>query len=103
MKKIKKNICRFCEKNVDCDKVGDNCHLTGKYRGPALSNCNINVTQDKSNFVPFIFHNFSNFDCHMFFKKLVNKKNDRVRFDILPKTSKECISVTYSCIRFIDS
>ena len=22
------NICRFCEKNIDCDKVRDHCHLT---------------------------------------------------------------------------
>ena len=30
-----KNICRFCEKNNESDKVRDHCHLTGKYRGPA--------------------------------------------------------------------
>ena len=47
----------------------DHCHLTGKYRVPAHSECNINVTQDQSNFIPFIFHNFSNYDCHMVFKK----------------------------------
>ena len=77
--------------------------MTGKYRGPAHSKCNINVTQDQSNFIPFIFHNFSTYDCHMFFKKLLNKKNDKVKFDIIPKTNEEYISVTYGCIRFIDS
>ena len=39
----------------------------------------------------------------MFFKKLVVKKNDKVKFDIIPKTNEEYISVTYGCIRFIDS
>ena len=39
----------------------------------------------------------------MFFKKLVDKKNDRVKFEIILKTKKEYISVTYGCIRFIDS
>ena len=39
----------------------------------------------------------------MFFKKLVDKKNDKVKFDIIPKTNEEYISVTYGCIRFIDS
>ena len=74
------NVCRFCEKFIESDKVRDHCHLTGNYRGPAHSKCNINVTQKQSNFIPFIFHNFSNYDCHMFFKKLVDKKKDKSRF-----------------------
>ena len=76
--------------------------MTGNYRGAAHSKCNFNVTQKQSNFIPFIFHNFSNYDCHMFFKKLVDKKKDKVDFDIIPKTNEEYISVTYGCIRFID-
>ena len=80
----KNNICRFCERNIESDKVRDHCHLTDNCRGPAHSICNINVTQDKSNIIPFIFYIFSNYDCHMFFKKLVDKKNDKVKFDILP-------------------
>ena len=97
------NICRFCEKRKLSDKVRDHCHLTGNYSGPAHSIWNINVTQHQSNFVPFIFHNFSIYDCHMFFKKVVDKKNDKVKFGIIPKTKEEHISVTYVCIRFIDS
>ena len=38
----------------------------------------------------------------MFFKKLVDEKNDKVKFKILPKTVEEVISITYGCIRFID-
>ena len=76
--------------------------MTGKYRGPAHIKCTINVTQDKSNIIPFIFHKFSNFDCHMFFKKLVDRKNDKVNLNIIPKTNEKYLSVTYGCIRFID-
>ena len=36
-------------------------------------------------------------------KNLVDKKKDKVKFDIIPKTNEEYISVTYACIRFIDS
>ena len=97
------NICRFCEKEILSDKVRDHCHLTGSYRGPAHNTCNINVTQKQSTFIPFIFHNFSNYDCHMFFKKLFDMKNNKVNFDIIPKTNEEYISVTYGSIRFIDS
>ena len=39
----------------------------------------------------------------MFFKKLVDKKNDKVKFDIIPKTNEEYISMTYGYIRFINS
>ena len=69
----KKKNCRFCGTNIESDKVRDHCHLTGKYGGPAHSKCNINVTQDQSNFIPIKFQNFSNYDCHMFFKKMVKK------------------------------
>ena len=96
-------VCRFCETNIDCDKVRDHCQLTGKYRGPAQSICNINATQDQSIFIPVVFHNFSDYDFHIFFKELHDKKNDKVRFDIIPKATKEYISVTYAFIRFKDS
>ena len=39
----------------------------------------------------------------MFFQKLVEKKNDKVKFDNIPKTNEEYISVIYGCIRFVDS
>ena len=101
----KKNniICRFCENNIESDKVRDHCHLTGKYRGPAHNVCNINVKQKDGNFIPFAFHNFSNYDSHMFLKRLVDLKKDKVKFEIIPKTNEEYISVRYGCIRFIDS
>ena len=97
------NTCRFCEKNIESDKVRDHCHLTGKCRGPAHSNCNIFVTQDVRNSIPFIFHNFINYDCHLFFRNLVDKKNDKRKFKIIPETNEEYNSVRYGCIRFIDS
>ena len=70
----KNNNFRFCEKEVNSDKIRDHCHLTGEYRVPAHNNCNNNVTQKQSNFFPFVFHNFSNCDCHLFFEILVDEK-----------------------------
>ena len=99
----KNNVCRFCEKEIVSDKVRDHCHLTGKYRRPAHNSCNKNIKQKDSHFIPFAFHNFSNCNCHMFFKRLVDLKNDKVKLKIIPKTNEECISVTYGCIRFIDT
>ena len=68
------NICRFCDKEILSDKVRDHCLLTDKYRGPGRGKSNINVTQQQSKFIPFIFHKFSNYDCHIIFRKLVVKK-----------------------------
>ena len=85
------------------DKVRDHCHLTDSYTRPPHSKCKINVTQDKSINIPFVFHTFSKYDCHMFFKKLVDLKNVKVKFDLIPKTNEEYISVIYGCISFIDS
>ena len=39
----------------------------------------------------------------MFFKRLVDLKKDKVKFEIIPKTNEEYISIRYGCIRFIDS
>ena len=93
------NICRFCDKEILIDKVGDHCHLRGAYGRPAHQSCNINVTQKQSTFISIVFHNFSIYDSHLFFTKIVDRKNDQVKFDIIPKTNEEYISVTYGCIR----
>ena len=101
--KADSNICWFCEKEILKDKVRDHCHLTGKYRGPAHHQCNINVKDKQRNFIPIIFHNFSKYDCHLFFKTLIDEKPDYINLSVIPKTNEEYISVTYGCLRFIDS
>ena len=97
------NIWRFCQKNIESVKVPDHCHLTGRYRGPAHNKSTFNVTQDQTNFIPFVFHSFSNYDCHFFLKELVDKKMDKLKFKILPKTDEKYFSVKNRCVRFIDS
>ena len=83
------NICTISDKIIESDKVRDHCHLASKYRGPAHSKCKINVTQNESNIIPFVFHILSKYDCHIFLKKLVDKKKHEVQFKILSKTNEE--------------
>ena len=97
------NHCRFCKNEKTDNKVRDHCHLTRKYRGSAHSECNINVKQSQSNFVSVILHDFFKYDCHLFFKSLVDEKKDKIIFKIIPKTNEEQISVTYGCIKYVDS
>ena len=52
--------------------VKDHCHLTGKFRGLAHNKCNLNARKAHTSFVPILFHNFSGYDCHLIFEKLVN-------------------------------
>ena len=52
--------------------VKDHCHLTGEFKGLAHNNCNLDTRKAYTSFVPIIFHNFSGYDCHLIFEKLVN-------------------------------
>ena len=92
------NFCRLRENKVSIDKVKDHCHLTGNNKGPAKYTCDKKVNQQQGKAIPFISRNFSNYDCHMFFKRSVDLKNDRVKFKIFPKTDEEYISVRCGCI-----
>ena len=64
-KTLEKNFFDFVRKNYYT--VRDHCHLTYNCRGLAHSICIINVTQKQSIFTVFVIHNFSTYDCHLFF------------------------------------
>ena len=64
------NNCWVCGKiiNDDDEKVRDHCHVTGKFRGAAHWDCNINFELTKR--IPVIFHNLKGYDSHIIFSKL---------------------------------
>ena len=96
-------ICRFCEKELINDKVRDHCRLTESYTGPALSKCDNNVKPSQIISIPIAFPIFSNYDSHLFFEELVHRKNDKVKFNIVPRTNEAKFSVTFGFSRFIHS
>jgi len=106
--------CHVCEKPFapDDTRVRDHCHLTGQYRGPAHSNCNLNYKD--SHYIPVVFHNLSGYDAHFIIKEIATAYEGQV--DLLPITKEKYISFTKNvkstenkdkktCIklRFIDS
>ena len=102
------DICWLCDKKCDKnEKVRDHDHLTGKFRGPAHKSCNLNAKQNKSSFVPVLFHNFSGYDCHLIFEHLINKAIEigfqKHHIKIIPRTVENFISLQIGCLRFLDS
>ena len=75
------NNCWICKKLIDNDdeKVGDHCHIAGKFRGSAHWDCNINFQLTKK--IPAIFHNLKGYDSHLIFSEL-HKLNLKV--DVIP-------------------
>ena len=101
-------ICWLCESPLGDEKVRDDNHLTGKYRGAAHKCCILNCKQKSSGFVTIFFHSFSRYDCHLLFEpvltrtfKLKNISSNQII--ILPKSKENYISVQVGCSRFLDS
>ena len=68
-------------------KVRDHCHYTGKYRGAAHSNCNLNYKIPKE--IQVVFHNGSTY-YHFIIKQLSRKfKGD---FDCLGENTEKYIT-----------
>ena len=75
------NSCWICKKLIDNDdeKVRDHCHITGKFRGAAHWDCNINFQLTKK--TPVVFHNLRGYNSHLIFCEL--DKFD-VKISIIP-------------------
>ena len=107
------STCWLCEKEFkykgvkENPVVKDHCHLTGKFRGSAHNNCNLNTRKAHTSFVPMHFYNFSGYDCHLKFEKLFKMSSEKgikiKEEDIIVKLSENYISVKIGCLKFLDS
>ncbi|XP_053209828.1 uncharacterized protein LOC128393656 [Panonychus citri] len=80
--------------------VRDHDHLTGKFRGAAHQECNINYQVPKD--VPVVFHNLKNFDGHIIIKALESGMFNRPP-TILAHTIEKYIGFQLDRFKFIDS
>ena len=88
-------------------RVRDHCHITGKYRGSAHQDCNINYRlTDK---IPVIFHNLKGYDNHFITETIgeiankytyKNKKGEEKQMDInvIPNNME---NIWHSCLENI--
>ena len=69
---LQSNSCWICKKLIENgeEKVRDDCHVTGKFRGAAHWDCNINLKLIRK--VPVIFHNLRGYVVILFFVSLIN-------------------------------
>ena len=67
-----KNSAKFwiCDNDyIENDvKARDHCHITGKYRGYAHRDCNINVKLNHK--IPVVCHKIKNYDSHLIMQEL---------------------------------
>ena len=95
---LSSNICWICEKTTEVEKVRYHCHITGKYRGAALCNCNVNLKLTKNAFITL--HNLKGYDIHLINE--IGKFN--VKVDVIPRGLEKYIAFTINKnLVFIDS
>ena len=99
--------CSICFKTftIKNPKVRDHCHYSGKYRGAAHRNCNLQY--NIPSYIPVVFHNLSGYDAHLFIKEL----EAYGKMNVIAKNKEDYISFSTQIdlgdkkieLRFIDS
>ena len=82
--------CHICNKkytNQDI-RVRDHCHITGKYRGSAHQECNLQLRVDVEKIkIPVIFHNLRGYDSHFIMQEIGQIVKD---YEYTNKNGKKC-------------
>ncbi|XP_068716850.1 uncharacterized protein [Montipora capricornis] len=87
----KADECHICNKkyNENDVRVRDHCHITGKYRGSAHQDCNLNFRITEK--IPVMFHNLRGYDSHFIMQEIgeivkkhtyANKKGEKCQMNI---------------------
>ena len=92
--------CHICLNPLKGITVRDHDHLTGKFRGAAHQECNINYQVPK--YIPVVFHNLKNFDGHIIINSLKSGmfKNPP---QIIAQTIERYVGFVLDRFKFIDS
>ena len=92
--------CHICLKPLKGVVVRDHDHLTGKFRGPAHQDCNVNYKVPKD--FPVVFHNLKNFDGHIIINALQSKMFNNPP-SIIAQSIEKYIGFKLDRFKFIDS
>ena len=103
-------VCHICKKEFITDKndkkafklyhkVRDHCHYTGKFRGAALSICNLKYKTPKE--LSVVFHNGSSYDYHFIIKQLA--KEFKGQFECLGEYTEKYITFSLPIKKELDN
>ena len=94
--------CFICgEDFVDGDvKVRDHCHFTGRYRGCAHQDCNLQFAMKYSKIHVFL-HN-QNYDSHLIIER-ANELSEKNKIEVIAQNSENFITFAFKNICFKDS
>ena len=88
--------CYICDGvfTDDNKKVRDHCHVSGKYRGAAHNECNLQLKL--SHQIPIIFHNLKGYDTHHLMLKIGELKKN---INVIPNNMEKYISFSIGTVR----
>ncbi|XP_028416042.1 uncharacterized protein LOC114539623 [Dendronephthya gigantea] len=91
--------CHICGYELGSDRVRDHCHLSGKYRGAAHNDCNLNYSFTGR--IPVILHNLRGYDSHLIMQGLGKLKEKKI--NCIPNNTEKYISFSIDNLDYIDS
>ena len=95
--------CFICGKDflVGDTKVRDHCHFTGRYRGCAHQDCNLQFSMRYYK-IPVFLHNLKNYDAHLIIERADEMaKNSKI--DVIAQNSEKFITFGFRNLSFKDS
>ena len=82
-------------------KVRDHCHFTGRYRGCAHDDCNLQFAMRHYK-IPVFLHNLKNYDSHLIIER-ANELSERGKIDVIAQNSEKFITFAFKNLCFKDS
>ena len=93
-------ICGQAFKEGD-KKCRDHCHFTGKYRGCAHDDCNLQFSMRYYK-IPVFLHNLKNYDSHLIIER-AHELSEKGRIDVIAQNSEKFITFAFKNLCFKDS
>jgi len=91
--------CYICNELLGADRVRDHCHLTGKFRGAAHNECNLNYKYTGR--IPVILHNLKGYDSHLIMQEMGKIKKKPIK--CIANNMEKYITFSVGNLHFLDS